>query len=129
MKKFIWEDINSLKENVATTLLINIKAIKGLLETEGLDMIADTLTMTQIVKALGKMSTEYTGRLRTLSATHATLTGLVPIEKNVEYLFFSQEYHNLHTDILTMVTGLTRVLVTVQEAIVNNKEESHVEQI
>lgn len=111
----VWELLNSSKENVATTLLANIKAIKGLLETDAFDEFKGTDVYEKASSTFAKLNNEYTARLQTLAKQHSVYTGPVSIEDTHKYMYFAQQYSTLLTDITSTAVGFAKILVNLKE--------------
>jgi hypothetical protein len=110
-----WETLRSSRENVAITLLTNIKAIKGLLETDAFNEFRGTEVYEKATVSFTTLNTDYTARLQTLATQHAAFTGPVTIEDTHKYMYFAQQYSTLLTDITSTAVGFAKILVNLKE--------------
>lgn len=121
-----WEQLNTSKENVAVTLLTNLKAIKGLLETDAFDEFKGSEVYVKASEVFHKLTNEYSARLQTLATQHTPLNGPVAVEDMHKYMYFAQQYHTLLTDISSTAVGFAKILVNLKESYIS-KEENNVE--
>jgi hypothetical protein len=110
-----WKTINDSFESVATTLYVNIKAIRDLMRTDAFEQVSTTETYDSTEKALQVLSTKYLDRLNGLQGGHANRTGTVRVEELHEYMYYSQQYHELRIDIAATATQLSKILINLRE--------------
>ena len=110
-----WKTINDSFESVATTLYVNIKAIRDLMRTDAFEQVSTTETYDSTEKALQVLSTKYLDRLNGLQGGHANRTGTVSVEELHEYMYYAQQYHELRIDIAATATQLSKILINLRE--------------
>ena len=110
-----WKTINDSFEGVATTLYVNIKAIRDLMRTDAFEEVSSTETYASTEKTLQVLSTKYLDRLNGLNGGHKDKTGLVKVEELHEYMYYSQQYHELRIDIAAAATQLSKILINLRE--------------
>lgn len=113
-KKFNWEDIVTEKTNVTITLLRNVKAIKGLLETDAFQELQGTPIYEEATTVFHRLTQEYHMRLLALEAGHSSKQGDVQVEETHEYLYFAQQYHTLHTDVASTAIAFSKILINLK---------------
>ena len=118
--KLVWDDLEQARIATATTLLTNVKSIKGLLETDGFDDVADKSVLTHAATVLKDLSEDYTYQLRAIQVMHVGKTGAVVIEDIHTYMFIATKYAGLTKDIMASVVGLSRVLVNLKEQVIKS---------
>lgn len=110
-----WETITESFESVATTLYVNIKSIRNLMQTDQFEQLSETDTYASTEETLRVLSTKYLSRLKGLQDGHINKTGVVSVEELHEYMYYSQQYHELRIDIAAAATQLAKILVNLHE--------------
>lgn len=110
-----WKTITDSFESVATTLYVNIKAIRNLMRTDQFESLSETETYASTDETLRVLSTKYLSRLKGLQDGHINKTGVVSVEELHEYMYYSQQYHELRIDITAAATQLAKILVNLHE--------------
>lgn len=110
-----WKTITDSFEGVATTLFVNIKTIRNLMQTDQFESLSETETYASTEETLRVLSTKYLSRLKGLQDGHINKTGVVSVEELHEYMYYSQQYHELRIDIAAAATQLAKILVNLHE--------------
>jgi hypothetical protein len=120
-----WNDVEAARQSVATTLFVNIKAIRDLMVTDAFEMVANSETFVSTEKTLKLLSERYLDRLKALQGGHANKTGNIATAELHEYMYYMQQYHDLNIDIAGAATQLSKILINLREQVVTQMENTH----
>ena len=118
-----WQDIVQAKNALLKSLAINLKAIKGVLETDAfndvLESDEDTKVMEEAITALKNLGETTVVKVESLLQGHSDKKGKVDVGDLHIYMFYAQQYHNLHHDLTAKCIALTKVLINLKERNLN----------